>query len=108
MPVHQHIADPVQKPKKREKTPGGMGQNHSILLLGPIPAITPQRQHGSFKQNLVSMSRLISHTPREYENNHHSHNEFCWREQSKLSSRFKNGLREQRKETGEYRGGYRG
>ena len=37
-------------------------------------------------------------TPREDEKIHHSH-EFFWGEQSKLSSRFKNGLREKR-ETG--------
>ena len=38
----------------------------------------------------------MTHTPREYEKIHHSHNEFFWGEQSKLSHRFKNGLREQR------------
>ena len=46
-----------------EKAPGSKGQHLSILLLGPIPVITPQRQDGSFKQNLVGMSRLMTHTP---------------------------------------------
>ena len=96
--VHQHTAEPVWKPKKREKTPGGKGLHFSILILRPIAVITPQRQDGFFNQNLVWMSRLMTHTPREHEKIHHSH-EFFWGEQSKLSSRFKNGLREQR-ETG--------
>ena len=85
---------------QREKAPGSKGQHLSILLLGPIPVITPQRQDGFFKQNLVGVSRLMTHILREYENNYHSRNEFFWREQNKLSGRFKNGLREQRKETG--------
>ena len=42
----------------------------------------------------------MTHTPREYEKIHHSHNEFFWGEQIKLSTRFKNHLREQRKEIG--------
>ena len=42
----------------------------------------------------------MTHTPREYEKIHHSHNKFFWGEQSKILSRFKNCLREQRKETG--------
>ena len=88
----------MRKPKKREETPGGKGQHLSILLLGPIAAVTPQRQDGSFNGNSVWILRLMTHTPREYEKIHHSH-EFFWGEQSKLSSRFKNGLREKR-ETG--------
>ena len=68
--------------------------------MGPIAAITPQRQDGSFNDNSVWILRLITYTPREYEKIHHSHNEFFWGEQSKISSRFKNCLREQRKETG--------
>ena len=72
----------------------------SILLLEPIASITPQRQDGSFNQNLVGMLRLMTHTSREHEKIHHSHNEFFWGEQNKVSSRLMIGLREQRKETG--------
>ena len=44
--------------------------------------------------------RLMTHTSREHEKIHHSHNEFFWGEQNKVSSRLMIGLREQRKETG--------
>ena len=90
----------MRKPKKREETPGGKGQHLSILLLGPVAAVTPQRQDGSFNGNSVWILRLMTHTPREYEKIHHSHNEFFWGEQNKVSSRLMIGLREQRKETG--------
>ena len=78
MYVHWHTANPVQKTKKREKTPGSKGQHLSIFLLGLTAAITPQRQDGSFKQNLVWMSRLMTHTPENMKKFSHSHNEFFW------------------------------
>lgn len=99
MYAHWHRAK-SNKDKEEKKTSGSKGQHLSILLLGLTAAITPQRQDGFFKQNLVWMLRLMTHSPREYEKIHHSHNEFFWGEQSKISSRFKNCLREQRKETG--------
>ena len=51
----------MRKPKKREETPGGKGQHLSILLLGPVAAVTPQRQDGSFNGNSVWILSGINH-----------------------------------------------
>lgn len=42
----------------------------------------------------------MTHSPREYEKACYSHNEAFWREKGRLSNRFKNDLRAQKKETG--------
>ena len=97
--VYQHTAEPVQKPKKREKTPAGKGQHLVFCSWGQLlPSHHRDRMDPSTKiwfgcwdwWHIYPESMKIFTTDIIR----------FWGEKRQLLGKFKNGWREQRKETG--------